>query len=303
MLSANPGGDGKSIGDTLYFLMREHGRCVLVVDRFSGNPLQSALDRLDTAAAQMRLDDPIFKDDPDSSPLLIELLHKEPCHHPLLAHSVAEATRQLSLLTGPYPMCGWIFADTTLGWLRYVLKQRMDVRLPNGKRIYLRLFDPRVLPRVLQVLSRRTPPKSGRGQSGLWYQLDRQGQLLLHDLASLSSLPDSPCEWHIDASAAAALERIGAINLSARKLAEIGKPLPHQDDPEVDALIELSERLGLREMEDKVAYAWRAYHYRERFSEHPALARLVETALTEETPLKILFDEHLDRDLVGKEYL
>ncbi|MET3135577.1 hypothetical protein AAKU55_005889 [Oxalobacteraceae bacterium GrIS 1.11] len=273
----------------------------MLLDRFGGNPLQEEIDALTSPQAKgLPLDDELFKDDPDRAPLLLELLHSEPSHQALLESSIRLAQDEAKHVDGPHCVCGWLFSGATLNRLRIALRQRLDVRyFPSGERIYLRYFDPRVMPRLSRLLVSTAdevfPPHSSfaqlLGPVQLWCQLDRDGQLLRH--ANPTPAGDAIGDHlHFDEQTAMAIDRIEAINLTVRVLASNGMPCHQSDDLRIDAQLLVAQKLGSVDVDDQVAYAWRALRYGAPFTSQIALPDLIKQAVTQGMPLDALLDQH-----------
>jgi hypothetical protein len=287
------------IGETLAALSRQYGRAVLLLDPFAGNHLLPAIDALVSPPPQcLKLDDPIFKNDLQNAPLLVELLSDEPAHHDLLEQSIIRAQEQARDRGGPHHVCAWLFTDVPLKRLQQALRQRLDACYPNGERIYLRYFDPRVMPRLSVLLGsstdRPTPLDSTvsqlLGPVKTWCHLDREGQLQRHDNPqSTDGVFDR--RLHFDEPLAAAVDRIEAINLTAHALIRRALPCRQSDDAVIDTHLLQAQNLGLRMTEDLVAYAWRATHHGAPFASQPKLSELITQAVTHGIPFEALLEE------------
>jgi hypothetical protein len=286
------------IGEALAALSRQYGRAVLVLDPFAGNHLLPAIDALSSPPAQcLRLNDPIFKNDLQNAPLLVELLSDEPTHQDLLAQSIVRAQEQARSPGGPHHVCAWLFTDVPLKRLQQALCQRLLACFPKGERIYLRYFDPRVMPRLSALLGwpidRPNPLNSTLshllGPVQTWCHLDREGRLQRHDNPKPSDGVFGP-RLRFDEALAAGIDRIEAINLTARALIQRALPCKQSDDVVIDTHLVQAQNLGLHEADDLVAYAWRATHHGAAFTSQPELPELIARAATHGIPFDALLE-------------
>lgn len=289
------------VDEALYLLARQYKRTFLLLDCFGGNPLAEAIETTEAPpAASLPLDDPMFEDDLGSAPLLIETLHDQPAHQPLLARSIELAQYQATD-GGARSVCAWLFSDLPLERLRGALRQRLDARYPDG-RIYFRYFDPRVMARLAQMLA---PGGAGDmpgaadssftdllGPVVSWCQLDRDGNFLRFD-NPLPSAQFDPGQMRFGSDSAAAIERIVQVNLTVRALQQRGLPCPRTQDEALDAHLVRAREMGITDAEDQVAYAWRAQHAGPSFSAHSALQAIVGEAAAHGIPLDAMFDQRL----------
>jgi hypothetical protein len=296
--------DTPRIDEALHALSRQYGRTVLLLDRFAGNYLQESIDALTSPPVRcLMLDDPIFKDDLRSAPLLVELLSNEPAHQDLLAQSISRAQEQVRKVGRPHYVCAWLFADVSLDRLQHALRQRLDARYPRGERIYLRYFDPRVMSRLAMLLGPATEvamPTSSNlaqllGPVKTWCQLDREGLLQCHDNAR--PVGEAFGRYlYFDEIIATAIDRVEAINLTARELIQRAIPCKQSDDAVIDMHLVQAQKLGLHDADDLVAYAWRAMKYGVPFTLQPALHELIMQAASHGIPLDTLLAEHFPPD-------
>lgn len=289
------------IGEALQGLARKYGRTILLLDPFAGSHLQQEIEELTSPPAHhLVLGDPIFKDDPQSAPLLVELLDDEATHQDLLAQSITRAREQVCNSAGPHSVCGWVFTDVPLARLQRALRLRLDARYPQGERIYLRYFDPRVMPRLAELLGpptgRPAPPFSDLAQLlgpvRTWCHLDREGLLQRHENPQPSNQAND-AYLRFDETTAAAIDRIEVINLTARALIQRAIPCRQSDDAVIDTHLVEAQRLGLHAADDLVAYGWRALHYGAPFTSQPILPGLIKQAMTHGIPFDALLEERL----------
>lgn len=289
------------VADEIDALFLQRGRCVLLLDPFGGNHLKAALDALVSPPAQcLRLNDPIFKDDVQSAPLLIALLNTEPTHQDLLAQSIVRAQEEARNAAGPRGVCAWLFTDVSLQRLQQAMRQRLDARYPRGERIYLRYFDPRVMPRLADLLGsptdEPTPPYSSLtqllGPIRTWCHLNREGYLQRHDNPRPST-GEFGGYLHFDQTTAAAIDRIEAVNLTARALLQRAIPCKQRDDDMIDTHLRHAKSLGLIQVADWIAYAWCAMHHGTAFTRHPMLHELITQAASSGIPFDALVEARL----------
>jgi hypothetical protein len=291
----------RDIDEALAALSRQYGRTVMLLDPFAGNHLLAAIDALTSPPADcLMLEDPIFKNDLQNAPLLVELLSDEATHQNLLSQSIIRAQEQVRNPGGPHHVCAWLFTDAPLKRLQQALCQRLDAGYPNGERIYLRYFDPRVMPRLSALLGpsadQPSPPYSTLSQLlgpvQTWCHLDREGQLQRHD--NPQPADGVFCaRLRFDAAIAAAIDRIEAINLTARALIQQAIPCKQSDDADIDTHLVQAQALGLHDTADLVAYAWRATHHGTPFTLQGKLHELIARAATHGIPFEALLEECL----------
>lgn len=286
------------ITEALDALSQQYGRTVLLLDRYAGNHLSQAVDALTSPPAQcLRLDDPIFKNEPQSAPLLVELLSTEASHQDLLAQSITRAQDRVRHASGPCSVCAWLFTDVSLTRLQQAMRKRLDAHYPGGVRIYLRYFDPRVMPRLSVLLDTSVagpnPLHSNLSQLlgpvRTWCHLNREGLLQRHD----NPPPEHPPFGgflRFDQIRADAIDRIGAINLTARALIQRAIPCKQSDDAVIDTCLVEAQKRGLHDTADVVAYAWRAMHFGAPFTSDPMLDELITQAATHSVPFDALLE-------------
>nr|WP_307731939.1 DUF4123 domain-containing protein [Massilia sp. H27-R4] len=278
----------------------------MLLDCFGGNPLAEAIAAAEApAAASLPLDDPMFEDDLGSAPLLIEILHDQPAHPPLLARSIELAHYQ-ALNGTARSVCAWLFSDLPLVRLRSALRQRLDVRFPDG-RIYFRYFDPRVMTRLAQILAPGAADMPAEPESSfsdvlgpvtIWCQLDRDGSFLRFDNPVPGRQGDRG-HLRFGSDSAAAIERIAQVNMVVRALQQRALPCPRAQDGALDAHLVRARELGIADAEDQIAYAWRAQHAGTAFSTHSALQTIIGEAAANAIPLDAMFDARLPMPAIG----
>lgn len=286
--------------EVLYNVARDYDRTVVLIDQFIDNPLREAIEALSPPAASVLLDAPIFEDDLQRAPMLLELSNRRPEHYALVEQSLKLALEQQAEAGAVPRICAWLFGQATLERLRSAMLARLNVRYPSGDAVYLRYFDPRVMPHLARVL----PPSTAAGVPGRssftdllgpvekWCQLDRDGQLIQHGHAQpVSALQDIPLR--IDEPTMQAMERIEQINLVVRILRARQTAIGPGIDAQIDHHLVHSASAGLEQADDQIAYAWRAVEYGQAFTLHPTLGELMRMAATQGLPLDIVLKARL----------
>ena len=288
------------IDEALYQLSRQYGRVILLVDRFGHKPMDDYLAEFEgPPPACLPLDDKMFAEDLGRAPLLIELLHTIPAHYTLLQHSIALAQEQSARTNGLYAVCGWLFGGATLKRTRSELTKRLDARYPQH-RVYLRYFDPRVMPRLATMLApineNRNSPNSSftdlLGPVDVWCHLDGHGRLVRHDK---SEQRHKTCggEMRFDEKLSQAIDRIEACNLTIDELDSRPSLRNHRNDAAIDGYLLAAGQRGVHDQQDQVAYAWRAAAYGQAFINHPQLQDFILSALASGTPLEYFLRDRL----------
>ncbi len=266
-------GSDLSIGPAgaLYEMMREHGRAFVLVDRFSHNPLHNEIAALPSAERPQwfPLSDPIFGDAPERSPALLELRRSCASHVQLLDKSLELSLQELSHPGQARAVCAWIFAVAEAAELARGMTRGLDA-WADGKRIYLRYFDPRVMPRLVQLLDGTAANLIAPAIA--WCQLGRRGEWMRFDVRPSPGIERIS---RMDRLQNEAIERIEAINKIAARLALEGIHLGHERDEEVDGALRAARKTGLTESDDQETYALHCMRHGDSFSRHPGLGEWV----------------------------
>ncbi len=274
--------------DALHALAREHGRVFVLVDRFSNDPLLAELATLAPADRPrwFALEDAIFSDAPERAPALLQLKYRTASHMSLLDRTLELSLEEVSRPGQPRAVCAWIVTAAEGSSLARGMARGLDANA-NGQRIYLRYFDPRVMPRLVQLL--------GNGASSLaspastWCQLGRQGEWLRFEAAQA---PGATLGLRLDARQSAALGRVESINKVAACLALQGLELGHARDLEVDTALQGARDAGLHDSDDQQAYALRCVRDGDVFLRHSRLSEWVELARDAGVPFDAVMDQH-----------
>jgi Domain of unknown function (DUF4123) len=292
-----------AISERLYNLTRQHdsryAHIYLLLDRHSEHPLKEAIQALaDSDKLCLPLADEVFKDNPEQSPLLVCLQTQQPQHLQLLEQSIALALEQASQASSLRSMCAWIITNAPPQRLQSALTQKLKAYWPNNQSIYLRYFDPRVMPRLMHILPSQQQAQL-LGPVHIWCQLGRDGQWHTHRPVATThaSQASEATTGHLrlGASLAQAVDRIELVNLSAAQLARQGHSVPHSQDAAIDTALQTAQSLGLANADDAIAYAWRALLHASPFTAHPALPQLIQQARTDHLPLEALLAERLSQ--------
>jgi Domain of unknown function (DUF4123) len=285
----------QQIYERLFNASLQHSSVYLLLDRFTEYPLQDDIKNLpDADVLCWPLLDELFENSPYQSPLLVQLHRSNPDHQAIVLSSITQALEQST--ASLRSICAWIYTDEEPQRLQSALSQRLTAHWPGNQAIYLRYFDPRVMPRLMHIL----PPEQQAqllGPVHTWCQLGRDGQWISH--TQRTDLPTSligglrPNTVH-----AQAIDRIELINITAAQLASQGHAVPHSQDTAIDDALQKALQLGITTDQDKLAYAWRAVIYKDEFTGHAALAEYIANAAASGLPLDTLLAEHLHLETI-----
>jgi Domain of unknown function (DUF4123) len=273
----------------LFNRWHEHGQLCVLLDRFRGDPSETddapgALG--DTAGPHPKLlplEHPGFAQAPEQAPALLMLEHGTPGHMAWLEWSVRAARQEWATRPWRPNVCAWLTPAPVPAHslnpnllpvvaLQRHLSQRLhsiwNADTAHNTPHYLRYFDPRVLPRLLQVLA---PESRAAFLSPVadWFQLDRDGTWL--HLQSSPGLDARAVNLRFDAAQSQVLSRSQALSRTAQALADAGHVLPFADNSRIDAALEQGQTLGLTQNDDLVTFATNALLYGVAFSEHADL--------------------------------
>lgn len=282
------------ISERLYNVAQGREHVYVLLDRHTEHPLQEEVAALaDAASVALPVLDALFKDNPTQSPLLLCLQRSRAEHVAVLERSIELALEQALEPNASRSVCAWLVSDVPPYALQRELTQRLDAQWPGGKRMYFRYFDPRVMPRLMQVLS---PAEQAQlfGPVHTWCQLGRNGQLLA--LTPSPREPDSLAligRMRLSEATAQAVDRIELVNLTLAALRRQGSVPDQAQDVQIDHAVQAAHTQGTSTPEDTVAYAWRAVLWGSAFTAHPALQALLTQARSAEMPLEPLLQEKI----------
>jgi hypothetical protein len=256
----------QALNEALFTLIKEWGSVHLIFDRLNGLDLQEALDALKLEPASMAvLDDPYYGDALHRAPLLVRLEMRSLEFIDLTVEQAQKHARSPELTLGS--LQGWFFTNCELSLLKTHLKAQMNAFAPTPGRsalapnLLLRYFDPRLLPRLCDVLTLEQRAHLF-GPIKAWVIADRDGTAL--------TLRGSPDGTHphvkglsLNATTFQTLARITPLCDVLRQLARQGQPLPRSLDERIDHWLERAQGLGLSESDDQAAYALAALQWPE----------------------------------------
>lgn len=263
-------------------LWREHRWLYVMVDRYDDPVLADEVNAVavDERPVWWPLKDALFKDTPERSPALLALDYRSAAHGALLELSVDLALQQVQRADSR-SVCAWLFSASDPAPLARALSRRLDVQYPDTRSIYLRYFDPRVMPRLIQIVG----DQAARGQLlapvHTWCQYGRDGEWL-----TFNATPGAAAAVvRPNAQQAQAIDRIALINQVARCLAGDGAHVPHSGDVDIDSLLVDAQALGVIEEEDLVACAVHAWQYGPQTLADPVLLQHIQRARDTGLPL------------------
>jgi hypothetical protein len=288
-----------AISAKLFNLTRQHDKQLdytyLLLDRHTEHPLKESIAALpDADDICWPLKDALFKDNAELAPLLVSLHNQQPTHLAVLEQSIQLAIEQASQPSNLRSVCAWIFSAAAPKHLQTSLSEKLLAYWPGSQGIYLRYFDPRVMPSLMRIL----PPEQQiqlLGKVDTWCQLGRDGQLLSYSPTQgiNSSVTQRSGTLRPSAPLAQAIDRIELINLTATQLASQGHHVPQSQDAAIDSAVLAAQKLGITSQEDTVAYAWRAVVHQSLFTQHAALDELITLTRSNGLPLDDVLDERL----------
>jgi hypothetical protein len=294
--------DAAAISARLFNLTRLHDSrndyTYLLLDRHTEHPLKESIEALpDAHSISLPLKDALFKDNPDQSPLLLCLHNQQAAHMQVLEQSITLALEQTSQAGSLRSVCAWIVSAAAPKQLQNSLSEKLLAYWPGSEGIYLRYFDPRVMPSLMRIL----PPAQQiqlLGKADTWCQLGRDGQWLSYSPAhNADNTPTSvtqrsgtlrPSQAH-----AQAIDRIELVNITATQLANLGHNMPHSQDATIDAALLAARKLGIQQDEDAIAYAWRAVLHQSLFTAHPALPELIAQSVSSGLRLDTVLEDDM----------
>jgi Domain of unknown function (DUF4123) len=281
------------LSERLYNVAQGHAHVYVLLDRHSENPLQEELAVLpDADAVCLPLLDELFENNPTQSPLLLCLQRGRVEHAEVLERSIALALKQALDPSASRSVCAWLVSDAEPKRVQNALTQRLDAHWPGGQRMYFRYFDPRVMPRLMQVLSAAEQAQLF-GPVKTWCQLGRSGQWLAFAPSAQAAADMLPLlgRMRLNESTAQAVDRIELVSLTLAALRKQGSAPDQTQDIKIDRAVQAAHTQGIITPEDTVAYAWRAVLWGSAFTAHPALQALMSQARSAELPLEPLLQE------------
>lgn len=265
LISSSPTEELQRLSERLFSLAKDHGHVFVLIDRF--NPLPEAIATSIKAAAfdageQCALHDPIFGEAEHLAPQLLQLTVQQ---LPLL-HALAEVAVQAALDPEQPDTCvsGFLVApDSSTKRLAVHLSRHFDPATYDGRRIFLRFHDPRVLPRLWDLLDGEQR-RNLLGPIDRWVLPSRDGDLVELQAAT-SKAGNSRARVSLAEHAMNGALRIEMLNLAVRSLRIAGHAVSPSEDGKIDQAISRAQRMGMSSAEDLAAYAalawlWPASH-------------------------------------------
>lgn len=288
-----------AISAKLFNLTRQHDKQLdytyMLLDRHTEHPLKESIAALaDADDICWPLKDALFKDNAELAPLLVSLHNQQPAHLAVLEQSIQLAIEQASQPSSLRGVCAWIFSAAAPKQLQTSLSEKLLAYWPGSQGIYLRYFDPRVMPSLMRIL----PPDQQIqlfGKADTWCHLGRDGQWLSYSPAQGTNASVTQRSGTLRPSAphAQAIDRVELVNLTATQLASLGHKVPHSQDAAIDVALLAAHKLGITSQEDTVAYAWRAVLHQSLFTHHAELDELIALTHSNGLPLDDLLEERL----------
>lgn len=259
----------------LFSLCKDHGHVLVLIDRF--NPLPEALAASIEEAVfddeeQSSLHDPIFGSAGQLAPQLLCLTVQ---HMALLDALAGAAVR--AALDPEQPdacVCGFLVVSAqSVGRVAAHLSRQLDPVTHDGRRIFLRFHDPRVFPRLWDVLDAE---QRGHllGPIDRWVLVRRDGEMA--ELQASGAKGDGRrARLLLAEHALNGALRIEALNLAVRSLRMGGHAVPLREDDKIDRAITQAQGAGLVATEDLAAYAALAWLWPEGLEAMKAHAQVV----------------------------
>lgn len=277
----------QAASDFLFDRFKTWGGLTLLYDRWSGEPLLDAAESEGNDTAQavlaelcaeaLSLQDQMFDEAPQRSPALLRLNWGSPVHLTALDWSVREA--QAGKLN-----CAWLHSSATAEHLQRALSKKLDAELHARQRVYLRWFDPRVMPRLAQIVEAEAFAQF-LAPIEHWFQLDRDGALLQIQQRANSVTPRSGRPLRLTTSEVSqAILRVGCLSRTASALACLGQVLTHADNERIDRQLQAAQDHGLDE-DNQVAFATLALSQGATFVAHPDLPQWCQLSAEHGLPL------------------
>ncbi|WP_445619152.1 DUF4123 domain-containing protein [Kushneria sp. Sum13] len=183
-------------------------------------------------------------------------------------------------------ICGWLSTHYSLHMLGRHLQRMLIQPVPDGTRMLLRFFDPRVLHHLRQILSSEQlgcllgPIKSWRYPdiNGNWNRLT-SSSLGLHQPGLTGE------QWR-------SIERLSAINLCIQAWQHNvkGASLPDDASIKVDHLLEKAFHHDIKEQTEMVAFVLHGLATQPDFDDHPIMQKLLRKRRFEKTGYLALTD-------------
>ncbi|RIX78363.1 DUF4123 domain-containing protein [Acidovorax cavernicola] len=245
----------RRLSERLFSLGKGHGHVLALIDRFNPVPEEIAASIQEAPLGdeeQSALHDPIFGEAGQLAPQLLRLTVQ---HMALLDVLAGAAVRAAMDPEQPEAcMCGFLVAPAQpVGRVAAHLSRQFDPVTHDGRKIFLRFHDPRVLPRLWDVLDAE---QQGNllGPIARWILVRRDGEIAELQ-ASGAKVDGRRVRLSLTERVLNDALRIEALNLSLRSLRMGGHVVPLGDDDKIVRAIAQAQDLGLVTIEDLAAYA------------------------------------------------
>lgn len=284
----------QAASDLLFDKFKTWGGLSLLFDRWAGDPLLDAAAQecddaafagvADLGAEALALQDEMFDEEPQRSPALLRLNWGNPVHLAALDWNLREA--QAGRLS-----CAWLQSSAPTEQLQRALSKKLEAELHPRQRMYLRWFDPRVMPRLAQIV------KAGAFAQFLapiehWLQLDRDGAILqIRQRADSGTLSAGRPLRLTSSEASQAVLRVECLSRTASALALCGQVLTHADNERIDCQIQAAQAHGLDD-DNQVAFATLALSQGAAFTAHPELPQWCQLSAQHGLPLADVATSH-----------
>ena len=272
--------------EKLYALLREHKQCYVLVDRLAACSLRDEVQAWEKKQNKSSpLNDRIFKDTEEQSPLLLRLQFEDIAFAELLlALAITEATEPD--INGR-SICAFIFSTVGLKMLASALTRKLSAEVQSIGGIYFRYFDPRVMHQLTRILAADQLSGILAKCSQCGY-VNWQGELVILSPRAEVSAHFSPIfsydEWLI-------LEEIETVNLSLCRLKKLGELPDAGSESRVISLINAGKLAGLTDQPDLVTYVVYTMKLGENFSMHNKLPDVISMAIQYKVPLADAFED------------
>lgn len=266
--------------NNLFAIARQHTHVYVLIDQFNGNPLTALFEAItgEDAPDCITLTDPIFTDAPDRAPAIFALSSAISHHLELLDITLDVAYQQLKEMA-ERSVCAWLYSDADQNALVRHMSRRLSARTIDGSGIYLRYFDPRVLPQLVRIFG-ADARRLFLSQIQTWMQLDRDGTWLRLDNPDSNNVTTLP---RLGAQLLASVERISLVNQVAASLAGSGAPYGHSEDASIEKHLISAGNVGLLRHEDQVAFASYAMRHADGFLKNKKMGHWI--SITKQTAL------------------
>lgn len=191
--------------------------------------------------------------------------------HDLLELSLAQVEAQWDTPGTPHSVCGWFASQEDPVTLQSGLRSVMDRRLPDGRRWFLRFFDPRVMRHLPRISGGALPLP---GIRGWWHGTEHRALCSIPVVSQPAAVPTYTDRQR------EAIDRIGPVNQAYAQWLQRNPPVPDDAFEQLDAAIETALQCGLSldSKADCVSFALHRCLIHPRIERHPRVAQWLEAA-------------------------